>query len=53
VEAFAGMIHRLPWKRVKSATPRGTDWIASAKSIQAGALFAERNLIHLFSIKTL
>jgi hypothetical protein len=53
VEGFAGLIYRMLWKRVKSATPRGTDWIAQAKSVRAGALFLGRDLIHLFSVKTL
>jgi hypothetical protein len=52
IEAFAAMIHHLPWKHVRSASPRGTDFVAQAKSIQAGALFVGRNLIHLFSVKT-
>jgi hypothetical protein len=53
IEAFAATIHWLPWRRVKSATPHGTDWVAQAKSVQAGALFVGRNLVHLRSIKVL
>ena len=54
VEAFAKLIHRLEYRRVKSITPWCSDWVASdRRGIRASALFYKNRLVHLHAIRTL
>lgn len=53
VEAFVNLIHRLDFQRIKSPTPGCTEWVASGRGVQASALFFEKRLVHLRSVRTL
>ena len=53
VEAFVNLIHHLEFQRIKSPTPGCTEWVASGRGVQASALFYEKRLVHLRTVKTL
>ena len=52
VKSFVNLAHRLPWERVKSVGI-GRAWVATLGHIQAEVLFLDRQLVHLYSVKTL
>jgi hypothetical protein len=53
VEGFVGLIHLLDFRKVKSPTPWTSDWVALGRGVQASALFYQKRLVHLHSIRTL
>jgi len=53
VEAFANLIHRLDFLRVKSPTSGCTEWVASGRGVQASALFYQKRLVHLRTVRNL
>ncbi len=55
VQTFVNLVHSLDFQRVKSVSPFCTEWIASDRrtAVRASALFRQKRLIHLLSIKTL
>ncbi len=53
VETFVNLVHRLDFRRVKSSTPGCTEWVALDRGVRASALFFEKRLVHLHSIRTL
>ncbi len=53
VEAFVNLIHRLEFQRVKSPTPGCTEWVGSGQCVQASALFFQKRLVHLRTVRTL
>ena len=53
VEAFVNLVHRLDFQRIKSPTPGCTEWVASGRGVQATALFFEKRLVHLRTVRNI
>jgi hypothetical protein len=53
VEAFVNLIHHLDFRRVKSPTPGCSEWVASGQGVQASALFLQKRLVHLRTVRNL